>query len=149
MRSGDATHACRRLLQSGISPSDLALAVTIGIVIGCLPIFGISTLLCVGVAVSLRLNLIAIQVANWFAMPLQILLFLPFLRLGQWLFHHHGIAPLPASVLPTSHALAHLGPQIAWMAAHLLTAWILVALPAALILHHALRMLFRRMANSC
>ena len=57
------------LLRTGLSPEDLALAIAVGFVLGCLPLWGISSMLCLGVAATLRLNLIATQTANWLALP--------------------------------------------------------------------------------
>lgn len=145
MMSGGVHNAMQGLLRGGLSPSDLALAVTVGVVIGCLPIFGVSTLLCVGVAVGMRLNLIAIQAANWFAMPLQVLLFLPFLRLGRWLLGH-PTARAAGQLVPWSQNVSHLLPQIGWLMAHLFLAWMVVSLPMAVLLHAALRQIFLRMA---
>ena len=153
MRSG-VHHEMQGLLRGGLSPSDLALAVTVGIVIGCLPIFGVSTLLCAGLALAMRLNLIAIQAANWVAMPLQVLLFLPFLRLGRWLLGQQRLAQAAGERLPwTDHAarllpVTHLLPQIGWLLAHLFVAWLVVALPVAILLHATLRRIFFRMASS-
>ena len=73
-------------LRQGISPQRLALTLALGFAIGCLPVVGIPTALCLMLALTLRLNLPAIQVANYVAMPLQVLLILPFVRLGGWLF---------------------------------------------------------------
>ena len=145
-------HEFRRLLIGGISPSDLALAVTVGIILGCLPIFGLSTLLCVGLALGMRLNWIAIQAANWFAMPLQVLLFLPFLRLGRWIFGQQRLEHAAGKLLPWSSGMtnilpqSHLLPQFGWLLAHLFVAWLIVALPGFILLHAALRRLFLRMA---
>src|ERR1700739_3354697 len=73
-------------LRTGISPRRLALTLALGFAIGCLPLVGIPTALCMLVAVALRLNVPAIQAANYAAMPLQLVLVLPFVRLGGKLF---------------------------------------------------------------
>jgi uncharacterized protein (DUF2062 family) len=44
------------LLKQGISPGRLALSVAIGIVVGNIPILGLSTILCTIIALTLRLN---------------------------------------------------------------------------------------------
>jgi len=73
-------------LRAGISPQKLALTLALGFAIGCLPVIGIPTALCTVVAVALRLNVPAMQVANYAAMPVQLTLMLPFVRLGGWMF---------------------------------------------------------------
>jgi hypothetical protein len=44
---------------------------------------GTTTLLCVGVAILLRLNLPAIQLVNFLIYPVQLILFLPLLKAGS------------------------------------------------------------------
>jgi uncharacterized protein (DUF2062 family) len=70
-------------LQKGISPRRLALTLALGFAIGCIPVVGIPTLLCAGLALALRLNQPAIQPANYVAMPLQLILIVPFVRMGD------------------------------------------------------------------
>ena len=69
-------------LGQGISPRRLALTLALGFAVGCIPVIGIPTVLCAGLALALRLNLPAIQAANYAAMPLQFALIVPFVRLG-------------------------------------------------------------------
>src|SRR3984885_10759899 len=73
------------LLTQGISPDRLALCVAIGVVVGNIPILGISTILCAGIALVFRLNLAAMQVVQAAMAPTQLLLIIPFVRLGEWL----------------------------------------------------------------
>ena len=49
------------LLKQGMSPNRLALCVALGIVIGNIPILGVSTLICAAIALVFRLNLPAID----------------------------------------------------------------------------------------
>jgi len=82
----------RRLLEplfaflvQGISPKRLALCVAIGAVVGNIPVLGVSTILCTLIALIFRLNLPAIQLVQAAMAPTQILLMIPFVRLGEWL----------------------------------------------------------------
>ena len=72
-------------LSLGISPRRLALTLALGFAVGCIPVIGIPTVLCAGLALALRLNQPAIQAANYAAMPLQFALIVPFVRLGGWI----------------------------------------------------------------
>src|ERR1700732_2274741 len=72
-------------LSQGVSPRRLALTLALGFAVGCIPVIGIPTVLCAGLALALRLNQPAIQVANYAAMPLQFALIVPFVRLGGWM----------------------------------------------------------------
>jgi uncharacterized protein (DUF2062 family) len=73
------------LLQQGISPERLALCVAIGVGVGNIPILGLSTILCTLIAITFRLNLLAIQLVQAAMAPTQLLLIIPFVRLGEWI----------------------------------------------------------------
>jgi len=79
-------------LTQGVSPSRLALALSLGLVVGVVPVLGVTTALCALLAVALRLNQPAIQLANYLAYPLQLLLFIPAFQAGAWLFGRPPIA---------------------------------------------------------
>jgi uncharacterized protein (DUF2062 family) len=74
------------LLTHGVSPQRLALCVAIGVVVGNIPILGVSTVLCALIALTCRLNLPAMQLVQALMAPTQLLLIIPFVRLGEWLF---------------------------------------------------------------
>ncbi len=75
------------LLTHGVSPQRLALCVAIGVVVGNIPILGVSTAMCALIALSCRLNLAAMQLVQALMAPTQLLLIIPFVRLGEWLFN--------------------------------------------------------------
>ncbi len=134
-------------LSQGISPRRLALTLAVGFAVGCIPVVGIPTLLCAGLALALRLNLPAIQVANYAAMPLQLALIVPFVRLGRWLVPtHNGPAFDPHALLhlPALHLAAHVAESMGSMAGQALLAWLLVAIPAVALMTPALTRMLRR-----
>jgi uncharacterized protein (DUF2062 family) len=128
-------------LRQGVSPRRLALTLALGIAIGCIPVIGVPTLLCAALALTLRLNLPAIQAANYAAMPLQLLLIVPFVRLGEFLFSG-GSSAARGSLLPLQPfaLLAHFGA----LAAHALLAWLVVAGPAVAIMTAVFTLLLRQ-----
>jgi uncharacterized protein (DUF2062 family) len=130
-------------LRQGTSPRRLALTIALGFAIGCVPVVGIPTVICAALALALRLNLPAIQAANYAAMPLQLLLVVPFVRLGGWLF---DVGPIRAA---QTAALLHTPPiqvisQLAGLFGHAMLAWLLIAVPAVLIMTFMLTVLLRR-----
>ena len=100
-------------------------------------------LVCAALALSLRLNLPAIQAANYAVMPLQLVLMVPFVRMGGWLLsssHSQGMQ---------SGNLLHAGPmslvtQMSGLAGQALLAWAVLAIPAVLFLTFTLTLLLRR-----
>jgi hypothetical protein len=82
------------LLRRGASPRRLAWSIAAGLLIGINPVLGTTTVLCFAVAMALRLNIAASQFANHVIYPLQLLLLVPFLQMGSYVFHTE---PLPFS----------------------------------------------------
>jgi len=81
------------LLGGGLSPGPAARALAVGALIGVMPLAWGTSLLCLGAALPLRLNPLAVQVGNYAAWPLQLLLAWPYLRIGSRWF---GAAPAAA-----------------------------------------------------
>jgi uncharacterized protein (DUF2062 family) len=135
------------LLIQGISPSRLALCVSIGVVVGNIPILGVSTLLCSLIAIAFRLNLPAIQLVQAAMAPTQLLLIIPFVRLGEWLVH------APEQTLSIKAGLALIA-QGVWRAVvvlkdaifHAGLGWFLLAPGCIYLLYTLLTPLFQRMA---
>jgi uncharacterized protein (DUF2062 family) len=82
------------LLRRGATPEKLAWSLAAGLLIGINPLIGSTTILCLLLAFLFRLNIVASQLANHVMYPLQILLVIPFIRLGSVIFH---TAPMPLS----------------------------------------------------
>lgn len=130
-------------LRQGISPRRLALTLALGFAIGCIPVVGLPTALCAVLAVALKLNLPAIQAANYLVMPLQFILVAPFVRMGGWLF---SWGPQQKAGI---RALMQLSPanlfwQLTGFAGQALLAWLVVAIPAVVLMTAILTLVLRR-----
>jgi uncharacterized protein (DUF2062 family) len=79
-------------LKSGITPKKLALTCALGVIVGTLPLWGITTLLCFAVAPIFRVNIVVLQLVHYFVYPIQLLLIIPFIKLGTYLFN---VNPIP------------------------------------------------------
>jgi len=137
-----------RLLQQGVSAQRLALCVAIGVVVGNIPILGTSTLLCAAIALLFRLNLPAMQIVQAAMSPTQLLLIIPFVRLGEWLLR---APPQPASLEAVLAPIPQGGAQtvlVLWDAAiDAGFAWILVAPMAIFLIYKILAPAFDRAAR--
>lgn len=85
----------RALLTQGLSPRLLALSLAVGLVVGVFPVLGTTTVLCTLVAAVLRLNQVAVQTVHFLMTPVQLLLIIPFVRVGEWVL---GRSPQPLSI---------------------------------------------------
>jgi hypothetical protein len=71
---------------------------------GIFPVLGVSTLLCTTIALVWRLSLAAIQLVNYLASPLQLILIIPCVRAGE---HLLPATPQPLSIRSGLRLLAH------------------------------------------
>ncbi|MGB3466326.1 MAG: DUF2062 domain-containing protein [Cyclobacteriaceae bacterium] len=135
-------------LKQGISPGKLATTVAFGTVWGTFPILGTNTVICIITAIVFRLNHAAIQLVNYIVYPLQILLFIPFIKLGLWI---SGEQELKYSfeelweIIKTDQleAFRTIGGVI-WSG---VIGWFLFAIPCFLVLTFVLRPLFDRIVR--
>lgn len=139
-------------LTQGISPGKLALTLALGMTLSCFPVFGATTILCALVAIVFRLNLPVIEVGNYLALPLQMILLVPFLRLGERIFHSPRVPLSPPTLLTMLHnspdSTMHL---LMADQGHAIVAWAIVApimaIGFTLILLPLLRRLLRRLSE--
>lgn len=136
----------RRQLTQGVTPPALALSLAVGMGLGTFPVLGSTTLLCAAAAAWLRLNQPAIQLVNYVAYPLQLLLFIPLLRAGA------ALLGAPAEALTLDAIRAQIGADplgaiqlYARATAGAILVWAVFALPAMVLLTRALRGLIARM----
>jgi uncharacterized protein (DUF2062 family) len=119
-----------KLLRQGVTPAKLAWAVSIGIVIATVPVFGTSTILCLAAIWLLRLNPAAVLLTNQLAYPLQFLLYFPFLRSGEWLFDAQSLQLSVAQIFSLFQNNFWQAVNVMWWSTlYGLTVWILVAIP--------------------
>ena len=135
------------LLRQGLSPEGLAWSLAVGLALGAFPVLGTTTLLCAAAGFAFRLNQPALQLVNYLAYPLQLLLLIPFIRVGERLT---GQAPLPLS-LPAllQGARADAWGTLSSLGSRILPAclaWALLALPAMVVLALGLRPVFAAVA---
>jgi uncharacterized protein (DUF2062 family) len=132
-------------LIQGITPEKLSLAVAFGIILGIFPVIGTTTIMCTVVALYLRLNMAAIQLINYFVYPLQLIFFIPFIRLGEFIF---GQPPIPFSVTQIIEMLESdlLGTIRDFWLANLLgvVAWLLISIAIAPIIYFITLRIFKK-----
>jgi uncharacterized protein (DUF2062 family) len=136
-------------LREGISPRRLALTLALGFVLGCIPLVGVPTGLCIVLALVFRLNVPAIQAANYVAMPFQLALAVPLMRLGARLTPGTSATlDVPAMMQSPWEMLQHSsGPvaaQLGVMAGQALLGWLLLALPVLVLMTLTLTGVLRR-----
>jgi len=137
------------LLRMGATPQTLAWSIAAGLLIGINPIVGTTTVLCLAAAFSLRLNVVASQIANHAMFPLELALVVPFIRFGSRVFHTEAMPLSPRLFLMAARRTPLALTRQLWMWEwHAFVLWVavsVVAVPAvALALTPVLRRLLKR-----
>jgi len=136
------------LLRQGLTPESLALSLALGAAFGVFPVLGSTMLLCTFAALLLRLNPAAIQIANYAVYPLQLLLLMPFMRLGAALFGGEKLTLTTTALLDTIRNDVWLAISSYWDATlHAIGAWVVAVPLPAFAVYLVLRTLLRRSAS--
>ena len=136
------------LLRMGATPRSLAWSIAAGLLIGINPVIGTTTVICLATAFSFRLNVVASQIANHAMFPAELLLVIPFIRLGSRVFH---TAAMPLSprlfFLAARTAPLALARQLWLWEWHAFVVWAAVSVVAAPLIALALTPLLQRLLN--
>jgi len=135
------------LLRQGVAPQKLALSLALGIVLGLVPVLGVSTALCALAALTLRLNMPAIQLVNYLLMPVQLLLIIPFLRFGEMLVNAPRFPiTLESGLALLSHGVIDAVRILATAIFHATLGWLLLAPLVGFVLVRILEPVLRHLA---
>ena len=116
----------------GLSPEQVAILLSVGLVLGVFPVLCIPTVLCLLAALGLRLNLVVLQALNNISSPLQLALLLPLERAGVWLCR--------GAVRANGSLACKLGAA----ALHAIAGWACICIPLGALLYLILVLVMRR-----
>jgi hypothetical protein len=137
-----------RALRGGVTPRRLAWSLALGMVVGTSPSVGLATLLVVLLAWVFGLSRLASLIGVHVVTPLHLLLFIPFIELGVYLFHTRKLPMDRKQLLHLSHHPLRLFHDIWQWEWHALIVWGVIAAIAmpllAVSLRRALVVLMRR-----
>lgn len=132
-------------LRQGTSVHKLSLAIVLGVLLGIIPVFGFITAVCAAIAAWLRLNVALSLAVLYLVMPLQLILFVPFIRLGELMFSLEKLPLVPEVVAEQVQADPWTFTLNIWESiAGALGAWLLVSLVLGVMLYQLSVMLIRR-----
>ncbi len=135
------------LLTQGITPEKIAMSVVFGVALGIFPVLGSTTLLCALTAAVFGLNLPAIQIVNYFVYPLQLLLIVPFMRLGARIFSGAKVGWSLTQMLEMFRADHWHALKVLWVVAvQAVGAWLLAVPPLGVVAYLLLVWVLRRVA---
>ncbi|MEQ8925502.1 MAG: DUF2062 domain-containing protein [Fulvivirga sp.] len=136
-------------LKQGMTPTKLALSISLGFCFGLFPIVGITTLLCLVAAFIFKLNLAAIQLINYIVYPLQLIILIPLIHLGS---NALGVNPIPYSIQEVINLINSDWLQafkLLWKATLMgMFAWLITIVPISFIGFFILRSVFLKLAGT-
>lgn len=74
------------LLKQGLTPKELSQSIIVSGLISTIPILGVSTFIITTVSLKRKLNLPVMISLSYLLWPVQILLIIPFIRIGEFIF---------------------------------------------------------------
>ena len=132
-------------LRQGATPEAVSAAVVVSFAIAIIPFIGLTTLLCLAAGRLFRLNHVVMQIINHTAFPLQILLIVPFVRLGETLSGARHFALTPKAIIDEFNRSIPDFLEKFWLTGlHGLIGWLITVPLACWILHFFLRAAFRK-----
>ena len=112
----------------GFTPQKISLTIALGLNLAVFPILGSTTLLCTLVAFCLKLNQPVIQFVNWLAYPLQFMLLLGFVRIGEWVMRAPPVSfSIPELLRKFEESPTKFMHDFGMTGVHGIVAWLLIA----------------------
>ena len=120
------------LLNQGLTPKELSQSIIVSGLISTIPILGVSTFMITTVSLKRKLNLPVMISLSYLMWPVQILLIIPFIRVGEFIFsvprNHHTVEEILSSFQNSFfQTLSHLSFELLCG----LGGWMLTAVPVA------------------
>jgi uncharacterized protein (DUF2062 family) len=132
-------------LRQGATPEAVAAAVTVSLAIAINPIIGTTTVGCLLAGRLFRLNHVVMQVINHTSYPLQILLIVPFVRLGETVTGAEHLPLSPSAIVDEfGRSFGGFLQKFGMAYVHGIIGWLIVVPASAWILNLVLRSVFRR-----
>lgn len=144
MRLRNLGQKLKGLLKQGLTPKELALSISIAMLIGVFPIYGTTTFILAFMALRLRLNLPIMIAVSYVLTPGQILLIIPFARVGEFLFGFETLG-MDMESLQNAYAdgILEVFSQYSGRLVLAVGGWMIVTIPIAVLLYVILFQVFR------
>jgi uncharacterized protein (DUF2062 family) len=124
----------KKPFEQGLSPNEVTKAIIISLLFTVFPVFGLTTMLLTLIAFKFKLNLPVMIIVSYIAAPLQFILFLPFIYVGEFLFDTH-ITLLSMQEITNSFNASFWNTfqLLLFMLACGVSGWLVIALPLSFI----------------
>ena len=137
------------LFVQGLTPDKVALTLAVGSACALFPFLGFTSLLTFGVGLWLRLNQPLLQTFNQLLGPVQLLLIVVYVRIGEWLWRAQDSKFTIAEMLRVFReaSIGDFMRTFGWVGVHAFTAWVLTAPALIAIVYFSVRPALSRLAS--
>lgn len=120
----------RQPFQQGLQAKDIVKASIVSFLLSIIPVFGVTTILITISSIKFKLNLPLMIVVSYLAYPLQFLLFLPFIKIGETIFNmQHSMLSFQEIKIAFSTSIWQALKDLSIEILCGFSAWLLIAVP--------------------
>ena len=142
------TSKTKSLFQQGLTPKQLCKSIIVSALLSVIPILGISTFLITVVSLKYKLNLPIMVALSYLMWPVQILLILPFISSGEFIFSipssHHTVGEIINSF--QNGFFSTLG-KLSFELLCGFAGWVFIAIPIAIVVYGFCLLLLKFIPN--
>lgn len=137
------------LLTQGVTAEKIAQTLAVGAVCSLFPFFGTTSLLNLGVGLALRMNQPILQAFNQLLGPVQVVMILVYVRMGEWIWRAGESRFTVGEVLRTfrEESFVEFLNRFGVAGLHALTAWLITAPLLLAAVYYPLRPVLHRLAR--
>lgn len=135
--------------KQGLSPLAIIKSVIVSVLMTIIPFYGITTIALTTLSIRLKLNLPLMVAVSYLSTPLQILLFIPFIRIGEHIFSvKHTLYTVNDLQQSFKNSIIQTIANLSFELICGLSGWLVVAFPIAAIAYYTITYSFGKRLNS-
>ena len=120
------------LFKQGLTPKEISKSIIVSGLISIIPILGVSTFMITAISLKSKLNLPIMIALSYLMWPIQILLIIPFIRVGEFIFSvHPNLHSLEEILSSFQNSFFQTLGQLSFELLCGFGGWLLTAVPAA------------------
>ncbi|WP_299186950.1 DUF2062 domain-containing protein [uncultured Aquimarina sp.] len=137
-------HKLKIIFRQGLTPKQLAITITVGILISIFPVFGLTTIILTCIALPFKLNLPIMIVISYIVTPIKLLLLIPFINIGASVFGtEHTLLTVDAIRASYESNFFNTLKSLSYELLCGFVGWFLLAIPISILLYMLLKVFLK------
>ncbi len=134
----------KTIFRQGLALKQLAITITVGILVSIFPIFGLTTIALTCIALPFKLNLPIMIVISYIVTPIKLLLLIPFINMGASVFGtEHTLLTVQAIKNSYESSFFNTIKSLSYELLCGFVGWTLLAVPISILLYLVLKVLLQ------